>query len=144
MQAKVNTKGFAQDFADRLDAKYSFASDVRIHWTGCPNTCSQIQVGDIGLIGTTAKNSKGEAAEAVDIYLGGGIGQTAALGSLYKKGVCVEDGLFEELEAILIDKFNALPKQAGKSEGQQQDNRNGSAAQFPSSSCTLNKRPWDL
>jgi ferredoxin-nitrite reductase len=111
-QAKINTKGWAQDFADRLDAKYSFSNDVRIHWTGCPNTCSQIQVGDIGLIGSTAKNSKGEPAEAVDIYVGGGIGQTAALGSLYKKGVVVEEGLFEELEKILIKDFNALPKKA--------------------------------
>jgi ferredoxin-nitrite reductase len=114
-QAKINTKGNADDFAERLDAKYDFPNDVRIHWTGCPNTCSQIQVGDIGLIGTTAKNAAGEATEAVDIYVGGGIGQTAALGELYKKGVCVDEGLFEELEAICIDKFGAFPK-APKSE----------------------------
>jgi len=114
-QAKVNTKGHAQDFADRLDAKYSFASDVRIHWTGCPNTCSQIQVGDIGLIGTTAKNSKGEASEAVDIYVGGGIGQKSALATLHKKGVVIEEDLFAELEGILINNFNALPKKTAPS-----------------------------
>ena len=40
------------------------------------------QVGDIGLIGTTAKDKTGKPSEAVDIYLGGGIGQTA--------GMCVD------------------------------------------------------
>jgi len=34
----------SHSWADRLDAKFDFANDVRIHWTGCPNTCSQIQV----------------------------------------------------------------------------------------------------
>ena len=110
MQAKINIKGNANNFAERLDSKFQFQQDVRLHWTGCPNTCSQIQVGDIGLIGTTAKNAAGKPCEAVDIYVGGGIGQDAALGSLHKKAVPVEEGLMEELEAICIEKFGAVPK----------------------------------
>ena len=67
-------------------------------------------MGDIGLIGTTAKNAAGQPCEAVDIYVGGGIGQDAALGSLHKKAVPVEEGLMEELEAICISQFGAVPK----------------------------------
>jgi len=38
------------------------------------NTHSQ-QIGDIGLLGTTVKDSTGAVVEGVDIYTGGGIGQ---------------------------------------------------------------------
>ena len=33
------------------------------------------QIGDIGLLGTTVKDSTGAVVEGVDIYTGGGIGQ---------------------------------------------------------------------
>ena len=81
--------------AEKLDAKFEFPNDVRIHWTGCPNTCSQIQVGDIGLIGCTAKNAAGQPAEAVDIYVGGGIGQ-----------------VYDDLLALLKTKVQILAQKA--------------------------------
>ena len=36
--------------------------------------------------------------------------QTAALGTLYKKQVVVDEGLYAELEKIVIERFGALPK----------------------------------
>jgi len=94
-QSKINTKGHAVRFANFLDNNFDFppGKDVRLHWTGCPNTCGQIQLGDIGLLGVTCKNSKGEIVEGVDLYLGGGIGQTAAIGTLYKSKIPIEEGL---------------------------------------------------
>jgi hypothetical protein len=54
--------------------------DIRIHLTGCPNTCGQIQVGDIGLLGTQVKNPNGPGkVPAVDIYVGGRIGADSHL-----------------------------------------------------------------
>jgi ferredoxin-nitrite reductase len=52
-QSKINTKGNTVKFAEMMDAKFDFpeGKDVRIHWTGCPNTCAQVQIGDIGLLG---------------------------------------------------------------------------------------------
>ena len=58
-------------------------TQVRIHWSGCPNTCGQVQIGTIGLLGTQAKNAEGKMCEAVDVYIGGGIGQDGAVGSMY-------------------------------------------------------------
>ena len=40
-----------------------------------------MQIGDIGLLGTTGKDSSGNVVECVDIYVGGGIGQTSAIGT---------------------------------------------------------------
>ena len=44
----VETKNRAVDLAGKLDAMLDFpdgASPPRIHWTGCPNSCGQAQVG---------------------------------------------------------------------------------------------------
>ena len=73
-----------------MDAKFDVpeGTAVRVHWTGCPNTCAQVQIGDIGLLGTTGKDSTGKVVECVDVYTGGGIGQTSAIATLYKK-VCM-------------------------------------------------------
>ena len=32
--------------------------DVRMHWTGCTNTCGQVQVADIGFLGCQTKNPR--------------------------------------------------------------------------------------
>lgn len=105
--ANINTKGNAIEIAERLDAKYEIPVDCRIHWTGCPNTCAQIQIGDIGLLGTKGKDKDGNIADTVDIYTGGGIGQTSSIGTVYKKGIVVDDTLEAELGAILEEKFGA-------------------------------------
>jgi len=100
-----------------MDAKFDFpeGKDVRIHWTGCPNTCAQVQIGDIGLLGTTAKDSNGNVVEAVDIFTCGGIGQTGAIGTLYKKAVPIDEQLEQELSSLLVEKFGAVPKGSGSS-----------------------------
>jgi len=74
---------------------------------GCPNTCAQVQIGDIGLLGTTAKDSNGQVVEAVDIFTGGGIGQNGAIGSIYKKGVPIDEQLEHELSKLLVCALNA-------------------------------------
>jgi sulfite reductase beta subunit-like hemoprotein len=77
-------------------------------WAGCPNTCAQVQIGDIGLLGTTAKDSNGQVVEAVDIFTGGGIGQNGAIGTIYKKGVPIDEQLEHELSKLLVC-LNAKP-----------------------------------
>lgn len=111
-QSKINTKGYAVKFANYLDDKFSFPEgrEVRVHWTGCPNTCGQIQIGDIGLLGTTVKDSQGKMAEGVDVYVGGGIGHTSAIGTLYKGKVPIDEGLAAVLDELAVEKFGATPK----------------------------------
>ena len=56
---------------------------MRIHWTGCPNSCGQAQAGDIGLMGGPAKkmNAEGKmkAVPGVKMFLGGTIGEHGKL-----------------------------------------------------------------
>ena len=74
----VETKNRAMELVRRLEAELEVPSLVRIHWTGCPNSCGQAQVGDIGLMGAPAKLD-GKAVEGVRIMLGGRIGENPAV-----------------------------------------------------------------
>jgi ferredoxin-nitrite reductase len=53
--ALIETKNKAVDLISQLDAQLNIPRGVRIHWTGCPNSCGQPQVADIGLMGTKAR-----------------------------------------------------------------------------------------
>lgn len=95
--------------AEHLESVLDFPKDIRMHWTGCPNTCGQIQVGDIGLMGTQVKNLKGPGkVPAVDIYVGGRVGSDSHIAELWKEGVRLEGDLLPVLEELCVDKFGAL------------------------------------
>jgi ferredoxin-nitrite reductase len=91
-----------------LEAELSVPKPVRIHWTGCPNSCGQPQVADIGLMGTKARKN-GKAVEGVDLYMGGKVGKDAHLGNCVQKGIACED-LKPVLRQLLIEHFAAQPK----------------------------------
>jgi ferredoxin-nitrite reductase len=73
--AQSNTKGHALALADYLDKKLALDQPINIHLTGCPNSCAQHYMGDIGLLGT---KNKGE--ESYHIFVGGGFGANQAVG----------------------------------------------------------------
>jgi hypothetical protein len=70
----VETKTRAIELMERLEAAYDIPQTVRVHFSGCPNSCGQSQVADIGLMGAPAKKD-GKAVEGVDIFLGGAVGE---------------------------------------------------------------------
>src|SRR5205807_5257652 len=47
-----DTKRHALAIADHLDARLKVDAPLNIHLTGCPNSCAQHHVGDIGLLAT--------------------------------------------------------------------------------------------
>jgi ferredoxin-nitrite reductase len=106
--ALVETKNRALALAKELDAEVELSSPVRMHWTGCPNSCGQPQVADIGFIGTKARKD-GKTIEAVDIYMGGKVGKDAQLGERVMKGIPCED-LKPVLKELMIEKFGASAK----------------------------------
>ncbi len=106
--ALIETKNKAVDLIRQLDAQLNIPRGVRIHWTGCPNSCGQPQVADIGLMGTKARKD-GKTVEGVDLYMGGKVGKDAHLGSCVQKGIPCED-LKSLLTSILIEQFGATPK----------------------------------
>lgn len=106
--ALIETKNRALATIKALEAELELPRRVRIHWTGCPNSCGQPQVADIGLMGTKVRKN-GKAAEGVDIYMGGKVGKDAHLGTCVQKGVACED-LMPVLHQLLIEQFGAKPR----------------------------------
>ena len=79
--AIVETKARAATWARELDRRLGpdEAGDgiVRMHFSGCPASCAQPQIADIGFRGETAHRDD-QILEAVDIGLGGSLGTDAA------------------------------------------------------------------
>ncbi|MEO1445098.1 MAG: ferredoxin--nitrite reductase, partial [Cyanobacteria bacterium J06635_11] len=106
--ALIETKQRAHALAEELDTLVEVPEAVRMHWTGCPNSCGQPQVADIGFLGTKARKD-GKTVEAVDIYMGGKVGKHAQLGERVMKGVPCED-LKDVVSDLLKEKFGATTK----------------------------------
>ncbi|VEP12587.1 Ferredoxin--nitrite reductase [Hyella patelloides LEGE 07179] len=107
--AIIETKQRALKLAQELDRELDIPNRVRIHWTGCPNSCGQPQAGDIGLMGTKVRKD-GQAVEGAKIFTGGQVGKEAKLGTLTNKGVACDD-LKPVVRNILMEKFGATFKE---------------------------------
>ncbi len=97
--AGTNTKGHALELMKWLDARVTLDQPVNIHLTGCPNSCAQHYMGDVGLLGTKVKVA-GETVEGYHIFVGGGFGHRQAVGRQLFTGVSV-GSLKPTLERIL-------------------------------------------
>ncbi len=106
--ALIETKNRAVALIQELEAELHSPRPVRIHWTGCPNSCGQPQVADIGLMGTKVRKD-GKTVEGVDLYMGGKVGKDAHLGTCVRKSIPCED-LKPVLREILIEQFGAILK----------------------------------
>ncbi|MEH2401069.1 ferredoxin--nitrite reductase [Nostoc sp.] len=106
--ALIETKNRALAMIKALEEDLTFTKPVRIHWTGCPNSCGQPQVADIGLMGTKTRKN-GKTLEGVDIYMGGKVGKDAHLGTCVIKSIPCED-LQPVLQDLLIKNFGAKPR----------------------------------
>ena len=107
--AIVETKQRAIQIAQEVEAEMDIPQSVRMHWTGCPNSCGQPQVAEIGFMGTKTRKN-GKSVEAVDIFMGGKIGKDAHLGEKVMKGIPCED-LKPVLRQLLVEQFNAKLKE---------------------------------
>lgn len=88
--AQSDTKGHAAALADYLERKVTLDQPVNIHLTGCPNSCAQHYMGDIGLLGTKTKVA-GESVEGYHVFVGGGFGKHQAVGRQVFTGIAFED-----------------------------------------------------
>lgn len=68
--AIVETKQTAKKIISYLDSKIKLNTGIRIHFTGCPNSCGQKHIADISLQGALIKTEKGPE-EAFTIWIGG-------------------------------------------------------------------------
>jgi ferredoxin-nitrite reductase len=72
--ASTDTKAHAVALANLLDARFNIEQPVNLHVTGCPHSCAQHYIGDIGLLGT-----KVAGVEGYQVVIGGGSDQDQGL-----------------------------------------------------------------
>jgi ferredoxin-nitrite reductase len=91
--ALSNTKGTAMAIADWLEPRVALDSPINIHLTGCPHSCAQHYIGDIGMIACRVPvDEAGEdTVEGFHVLVGGGFGPDAAVGREICRDVKVED-----------------------------------------------------
>lgn len=113
--ALVETKANAEAMGAKLEKLVKVDSPIRIHWTGCPNSCGQVQAADIGIMGAPARkevDGKKMAVPGCKIFVGGKIGEDAHLAMDPElTGIPLEDDfLLPALVDILKRDFGAVDK----------------------------------
>jgi sulfite reductase (ferredoxin) len=77
--ALTETKGFARWLTEELDQRLpGFQEQIRINVTGCPNSCGQHWIADIGIEGKKIKVD-GKMVDAYYFCIGGSVGQFASI-----------------------------------------------------------------
>ena len=71
--AITETKHRLAELVDHIEANLPLDEPIRINLNGCPNSCGQHHIGDIGLQGCLGRVD-GERVEAYDVCLGGRLG----------------------------------------------------------------------
>jgi ferredoxin-nitrite reductase len=74
--AITETKERMKSISDYLDRNVELDTPIRIHVNGCPNSCGQRQIADIGLQGALVKTADG-VRDAFDVFVGGTLGPGA-------------------------------------------------------------------
>lgn len=84
--AATDTKGQAVRLGEHLNKRLQLDHPINIHLTGCPNSCAQHYIGDIGLQGVKV-NVAGESVEGYQVVFGGGHGADAGIGRQVFTGI---------------------------------------------------------
>jgi ferredoxin-nitrite reductase len=99
--ALVETKERMRQIANQLDQELSLDVPVRIHMVGCPNSCGQRQIADIGLQGIKMRTKDKKMIEAFEIYVGGTLQDGGKLNEKLK-GKVEASNLGEVVKQLLI------------------------------------------
>lgn len=67
-----------------------YKGKIRIHFSGCPSSCGQHQIADIGFRGARTKVN-GEMVDAFDAFIGGRLGQNRRFNELLKGKIIAKD-----------------------------------------------------
>jgi ferredoxin-nitrite reductase len=98
--ALADTKRHGLALTDHLDARLAVDVPLNIYLAGCPNSCAQHDVGDIGLLATKVDLGGEREVEGYHIHVGGGSGAEQRLGRRLIESVPA-DALPARIEAIL-------------------------------------------
>ena len=77
--ALTETKSFARWLTEELEERLpAFEEQLKVHITGCPNSCGQHWIADIGIEGKKIKQN-GKMVDAYYFCVGGSVGQFASI-----------------------------------------------------------------
>ena len=77
----TETKGKLQEILAHLETRWGDRlGGFRLNLDGCPHACALHWIGDIGLMGTTAREAVDGQRQAFDLFLRGGVGTEQAIG----------------------------------------------------------------
>jgi ferredoxin-nitrite reductase len=111
VETKVRALGWARELDRRFAGRFGgprgtrgrrLDDVVRLHFSGCPASCAQPQIADIGFRGETAHVGD-EIVEAVDICLGGSLGNDAGFADWVEGALPV--GEVPEALARVVERF---------------------------------------
>jgi len=91
--ALSNTKGTATAIAEWVEPRVALDTPINVHITGCPHSCAQHYIGDIGMLACRVPvDASGEdTVEGFHVYVGGGFGPDAGIGrELYRDVLAVD------------------------------------------------------
>jgi ferredoxin-nitrite reductase len=89
--AVAETKNRMTALVDQLEARSGWYKDkVRIHFSGCPSSCGQHQIADIGFRGARTKVD-GVMVDAYDLFVGGRLGENRRFNTLLKGKILSSD-----------------------------------------------------
>jgi ferredoxin-nitrite reductase len=74
-----DTKGHAAALIEHLEARLTMDQPLNIHLTGCPHSCAQHYIGDIGLLGVRVPEGE-DTIEGYAVNVGGGAGEQRRIG----------------------------------------------------------------
>lgn len=73
--SSTDTKSHAIQLATYLDERFRIEQPINVHVTGCPHSCAQHYIGDIGLLGTKVGGEEG-----YQVFIGGGSDERQGIG----------------------------------------------------------------
>ena len=118
----TDTKAHAIEIANLLDARFKIDQPVNLHVTGCPHSCAQHYVGDVGLLGMKVKGEEG-----YQVVIGGGCDGDQGLAR-----VLVSSAAYREVPALLESLFATFEEQRNPNESFLEFSRRHSIAELQS------------
>lgn len=110
--AVAETKNRMIQLVGQLEEECSFYSDkIRIHFSGCPSSCGQHQIADIGFRGAQTRVN-GVMTECFDLFVAGKLGEGARFAELLKGKILASD--IHQAVGKLLDYYvkNRIPEES--------------------------------
>jgi ferredoxin-nitrite reductase len=89
--ANARTKEMALTIAEHCESRVTLDTPINIHLTGCPNSCAQHYIGDIGLVGARVASGEDDTVEGYNVVIGGGHGGDARIGREFARAIRAQD-----------------------------------------------------